>query len=125
MNENKNIDIAQLNKKIESESAFIDLLRFLANSSIKSISKSSSLDYKKDNDTFTINLIFNNGSTGTIHYFANGNKSFPKERLEVFNNGNHKRDFTYIDEVIHSIVKILKSKKWTAFASKVGMATQK
>ena len=24
------------------------------------------------------------GSIGTIHYFANGNNSFPKERLEVF-----------------------------------------
>ena len=24
------------------------------------------------------------GSIGTIHYFANGSKSFPKERLEIF-----------------------------------------
>lgn len=35
-------------------------------------------------DTVTINLQFAGGSTGTIHYFANGAKSFPKERLEVF-----------------------------------------
>ena len=27
------------------------------------------------------------GSQGTVHYFANGNKSFPKERLEVFAGG--------------------------------------
>ena len=35
-------------------------------------------------DTVTINLKFVNGSIGTIHYFANGSKSYPKERLEVF-----------------------------------------
>ena len=38
-------------------------------------------------DTFTINLHFDNGSIGTIHYFCNGHKSFPKERLEIFANG--------------------------------------
>jgi predicted dehydrogenase len=35
-------------------------------------------------DTVTITLAFADGSIGTIHYLANGNKSFPKERLEVF-----------------------------------------
>ena len=35
-------------------------------------------------DTVSIQLTFEDGSIGTIHYFANGNKSFPKERLEVF-----------------------------------------
>jgi hypothetical protein len=29
-------------------------------------------------------LGFGDGSIGTIHYFANGHKAFPKERLEVF-----------------------------------------
>ena len=38
-------------------------------------------------DTVTLNLLFADGSTGTIHYFANGAKSFPKERLEVFASG--------------------------------------
>lgn len=32
----------------------------------------------------TITLSFADGSIGTVHYFANGHKSFPKERLEVF-----------------------------------------
>ena len=27
---------------------------------------------------------FESGSIGTIHYFANGHKSFPKERIEIF-----------------------------------------
>ena len=35
--------------------------------------------------SFTIK--FENGSFGTIHYFANGSKSFPKERIEVFCDG--------------------------------------
>jgi predicted dehydrogenase len=38
-------------------------------------------------DTFSINLRFDDGSIGTILYFANGNKGFPKERLEIFCGG--------------------------------------
>ena len=34
-----------------------------------------------------IDLVFEDGSIGTVHYFANGPKSFPKERLEVFVDG--------------------------------------
>ena len=39
------------------------------------------------NDTVTLSLKFADGSIGTIHYFANGPKSYPKERLEVFTSG--------------------------------------
>jgi predicted dehydrogenase len=35
-------------------------------------------------DTVTLQLGFADGSIGTIHYFANGTKAFPKERLEIF-----------------------------------------
>ena len=38
-------------------------------------------------DTTTVTLEFKDGSIGTVHYFANGPKSFPKERLEVFASG--------------------------------------
>ena len=38
-------------------------------------------------DTATIQLNFEDGSIGTINYFSNGSKSFPKERLEVFAEG--------------------------------------
>ena len=38
-------------------------------------------------DTVTLQLSFADGSIGTVHYFANGDKSFPKERLEVFCEG--------------------------------------
>ena len=38
-------------------------------------------------DTVTMQMSFQCGSIGTVHYFANGSKSFPKERLEVFSSG--------------------------------------
>jgi predicted dehydrogenase len=61
---------------------FIDLLRFLAGHPIVSWNKVL-MDASTD-DTITINLKFNDGSIGTVHYFSNGTKAFPKERLEVF-----------------------------------------
>jgi predicted dehydrogenase/threonine dehydrogenase-like Zn-dependent dehydrogenase len=61
---------------------FIDLLRFLAASPIDR----SELVVMGDTtrDSVTISLVFADGSIGTVHYLANGVKSFPKERLEVF-----------------------------------------
>ena len=61
---------------------FIDLLRFLAECKISS----SEITGMKSGtgDTVTIQLAFGDGSIGTIHYFANGNRRFSKERLEVF-----------------------------------------
>jgi predicted dehydrogenase len=38
-------------------------------------------------DTASIQLSFEDGSIGTIHYHSNGSKTFPKERLEVFARG--------------------------------------
>ena len=38
----------------------------------------------QSNDTASIQLEFKNGSIGTIHYFANGPKSFSKERSDTF-----------------------------------------
>jgi len=61
---------------------FIDLLRFLAEAQIES-STILRID-RNARDTATIQLLFADGSIGTIHYLANGNKGFPKERLEVF-----------------------------------------
>jgi len=64
---------------------FIDLLRYLADSPIVSYDKTV-MD-SKAGDTLTINLKFEDGSIGTVHYFANGSKMFPKERVEVFCDG--------------------------------------
>jgi hypothetical protein len=40
--------------------------------------------YKIRDDKVSINLSFDDGSIGTIHYLANGGKVFQKERIEVF-----------------------------------------
>jgi predicted dehydrogenase/threonine dehydrogenase-like Zn-dependent dehydrogenase len=64
---------------------FIDLLRFLAAAPITEFDRSFMASPTRD--TATITLKFADGSVGTIHYFANGSKSFPKERLEVFTAG--------------------------------------
>ncbi len=61
---------------------FIDLLRFLAGSAITG-HRVSVMD-TRTRDTVSIELSFADGSIGTVHYFANGCKAFPKERLEVF-----------------------------------------
>ena len=69
---------------------FIDLLRYLAGSPIVD-AKVASLGNAKGltglGDTVTLTLRFADGSMGTVHYLANGHKSFPKERLEVFCSG--------------------------------------
>lgn len=64
---------------------FIDLLRFLAGTSVDKYETIGMKSVTKD--TVSIQLSFLDGSIGTIHYFANGSKSFPKERLEVFCSG--------------------------------------
>jgi predicted dehydrogenase len=66
---------------------FIDLATFLANSQIIEYQRSSMLS--KTNDTATLQLKFANGTIASIHYFSNGSKSIPKERIEVFYEGKN------------------------------------
>lgn len=61
---------------------FIDLLRFLVGVPITGHQRMA-LD-SATQDTVTLQLSFADGSIGNIHYFSNGSKAFPKERLEVF-----------------------------------------
>jgi predicted dehydrogenase len=64
---------------------FIDLLRFLAGRVI--VDHRTSWMTALTADSATIDLTFEDGSIGTVHYLANGSKQFPKERLEVFAGG--------------------------------------
>ena len=64
---------------------FIDLLRFLAAAPVAA--HSAVAMRSTSGDTVTISLTFADGSIGTIHYLANGNKRVEKERLEVFTAG--------------------------------------
>jgi len=66
---------------------FIDLMRFLADSEIVSVQARRMGDTDSvaiTEDKAAIILGFADGSFGTIHYYANGAASFPKERIEVF-----------------------------------------
>ncbi len=69
---------------------FIDLLRFLTDSKITGI-KSTMMGAADGviirDDKVSITISFADGSFGTVHYLANGSKSFPKERLEIFSEG--------------------------------------
>ena len=66
---------------------FVDLLRYLADSSIEDLQLINAADLKPCPDTLSIHMRFADGSIGSVHYFANGHKAFPKERLDVFCNG--------------------------------------
>ncbi|MGE0581157.1 MAG: bi-domain-containing oxidoreductase [Steroidobacteraceae bacterium] len=61
---------------------FVDLLRFLAGAEI--VTHGTVNLNAPSGDTVSISLGFADGSIGSIHYFANGSKAFPKERLDVF-----------------------------------------
>lgn len=64
---------------------FVDLLRYLADASISGFQVKVLGDHSED--TFSVTLTFEDGSIGSIHYFANGNHELPKERLEVYAQG--------------------------------------
>lgn len=67
---------------------FIDLLTFLAGAAPLGVQAAALPDggrYRGDN--FALTFTFADGSFGTLHYLANGDKSIPKERLEVFSAG--------------------------------------
>lgn len=68
---------------------YIDLMRHLAGCKITGFNAmcmgdAPGLTIREDKASIT--LSFEDGSIGTIHYFANGGKDFPKERIEVFAN---------------------------------------
>jgi len=68
---------------------FIDLLTFLAGAAPLAVSANALPDggkYREDNVSMTFS--FPDGSVGVVDYLANGDKSFPKERLEVFCGGS-------------------------------------
>ncbi|AZZ99567.1 bi-domain-containing oxidoreductase [Pseudoalteromonas sp. R3] len=69
---------------------YIDLMRFLAGSEIVSVQArrvGEQCDGSIVEDKAAIILGFKDGSLGTIHYYANGSNSFPKERIEAFVDG--------------------------------------
>ena len=67
---------------------FIDLMVHLAGSCVETVSAGMfGPGAAIQNDKMSITMTFADGSVGTVHYLANGPKSFPKETLEVFSEG--------------------------------------
>lgn len=66
---------------------FIDFLTYLNGSLPSSVHAVAMRAASGTNDTVTITLAFRNGSIGTVSYFAYGDKSLPKERVEIFSHG--------------------------------------
>ena len=67
---------------------FIDFLTFLVGAPPVSVTAHALPDngkYREDNISMT--FTFSDGSLGVVDYLANGDKSFPKERVEVFCGG--------------------------------------
>jgi predicted dehydrogenase/threonine dehydrogenase-like Zn-dependent dehydrogenase len=110
---------------------FVDLLMFLAASPIVEVegrALASSQRYSGDN--LLVSLGFANGSQGTISYLANGDRSFSKERLEIFGGSavSVLDDFRQLElvregkkQTVHSRWRQDKGHRgeWAAFASSV------
>jgi predicted dehydrogenase len=64
---------------------FVDLITYFTGSKVKSVHMSSMGSNPSENtDNAVITLKYENGSQGVINYFANGSKSYSKERIEVY-----------------------------------------
>ena len=64
---------------------FIDLLSFIAGSPVKTVAAimvSGGVAVREDKMSIVLGM--EDGSVGTVNYFSNGSKRYPKETLEVF-----------------------------------------
>jgi predicted dehydrogenase len=83
---------------------FVDLLRFLADTppiQIQAHGLANIEQYSGEN--IVVSLHFANGSLGTLSYLANGDRSYSKERIEVFGGGTTAvlEDFRKLELVRH------------------------
>ncbi len=107
---------------------FVDFLTFLVGATPISVTAQSLPDdsrYREDNVVIT--FTFPDGSLGSVIYLANGDKTFPKERIEVFVGGRVAvlDDFRTLElvsegkrQVIHSRLRQDKGHRaeWEAFS---------
>ncbi len=125
-------DINQGGGRIIGEGChFIDFLTFLVGTPPTWVSAFGLPDgsrYHHDNVHLTFG--FADGSIGTLEYLANGTKSFPKERVEVFSGGKIGvlDDFRSLELVsdshrVHKIARLKQDKghqaAWQAFCSAI------
>lgn len=91
---------------------FIDFLTFLADAAPVSVTAHGLPDggrYREDNISLTFS--FPDGSIGVVDYLANGDRSFPKERIEVFCDGRVAvlDDFRTLEQVRNGRHKFVRS----------------
>ncbi len=110
---------------------FVDFLTFLAGAPPVCVTAQALPDggrYRGDN--FVLTFTFPDGSLGTVTYLANGDKAFPKERVEAFSGGRVAvlDDFRSLEMVAEGRRKMLRSRlrqdkghraEWVAFAEAV------
>jgi predicted dehydrogenase/threonine dehydrogenase-like Zn-dependent dehydrogenase len=110
---------------------FVDLLSFMAGAppiEVYTRALGNSGQYADDN--VVIALQFANGSQATISYLANGDRSYSKERLEVFGGGAVAvlDDFRHLELIRHGRKQVFRSRfrqdkghrgEWQAFAQAI------
>jgi len=66
----------------------VDLITFLTGSRVTRVCLNAMGTNPTDTtDSATLLLHYENGATGTVHYFANGSTAYPKERVEAYSQG--------------------------------------
>jgi predicted dehydrogenase/threonine dehydrogenase-like Zn-dependent dehydrogenase len=110
---------------------FVDTLMFLAGSPIVEVDARALANAGRySGDNVLASLHFANGSEGTITYLASGDRSFSKERLEVFGGGAVAvlEDFRRLELALHSKKQTIRSRwrqdkghraEWAAFAASI------
>ena len=110
---------------------FVDLLSDLAASRIVEVEARALADAGRySGDNILVSLRFANGSEGRISYLANGDRSFSKERIEVFGGGLSAvlEDFRHLQMVRNGRKETIRSRwhqdkghraEWAAFVDHV------
>lgn len=69
---------------------YVDLITYLTGSKVVEVSmQAMGTDPEENTDNASIHLKYENGSLGVINYFANGHKSYSKERVELYYQGKN------------------------------------
>jgi len=84
-------DLRQGGGRILGEAChYVDLISFLTGSEVERVFMTAmGQNPDQKSDVASIHLRYRNGSLGVINYFANGSKSYSKERVEVYFSGKN------------------------------------
>lgn len=115
---------------------FIDLLMFLAGSAIVEVEAHALGDAGRySSGNIFISIYLANGSAGTIHYLASGDRAFSKERIEIFGGDSVAvlEDFRRLELLRHGRKRTIHSHwrqdkghraEWAAFAEAIQRGAQ-